>query len=39
MRPTCIDWCPAARECIGSEKYDRLMKKKNFPKNKNEGNE
>ncbi len=28
MRPTCIDWCPAAKECIGAEKYDRLMKKK-----------
>jgi len=25
MRPTCIEWCSAARDCIGSEKYDRLM--------------
>lgn len=25
--PTCIDWCPHARECIGAEKYDRLMKR------------
>ncbi len=26
MKPTCIEWCPSARECIGAEKYDRLMK-------------
>jgi hypothetical protein len=26
MKPTCIEWCPAARECIGQEKYERLMK-------------
>jgi hypothetical protein len=26
MRPTCIEWCPAAKECIGAEKYERLMK-------------
>ncbi len=26
MRPSCIEWCRAARECIGAEKYDRLMK-------------
>jgi hypothetical protein len=25
MRPSCIEWCPAARDCVGSEKYDRLM--------------
>ena len=29
MKPTCIEWCPAARECIGNEKYERLMKRKN----------
>ncbi len=23
---TCLQWCPAARECVGAEKYDRLMK-------------
>ena len=23
---TCIQWCPAARECVGAEKYERLMK-------------
>jgi len=22
--PTCIDWCPHAKECVGPEKYDRL---------------
>jgi hypothetical protein len=25
MQPTCIEWCPAARDCIGAEKYERLM--------------
>jgi predicted amidophosphoribosyltransferase len=27
MVPSCIQWCPAAKECVGVEKYDRLMKK------------
>ncbi|MBA4349143.1 MAG: hypothetical protein C0415_04030 [Thermodesulfovibrio sp.] len=27
MLPTCIEWCPAARECVGDEKHERLMKK------------
>ncbi len=27
MKPSCLQWCPSARECIGSEKYERLMKK------------
>ena len=22
---SCIDWCTYARECVGSEKYERLM--------------
>ena len=26
MKPTCLEWCPAAKECIGAEKYERLMK-------------
>jgi hypothetical protein len=26
MKPTCIEWCPAAKECIGVEKYERLTK-------------
>ncbi len=26
MKPTCIEWCPSARECIGTEKYERLTK-------------
>ncbi|MFZ2197238.1 MAG: hypothetical protein WAV13_05850 [Thermodesulfovibrionales bacterium] len=25
MQPSCIEWCPAARDCVGAEKYDRLM--------------
>jgi len=28
MKPTCIDWCLAAIECIGEEKYERILKKK-----------
>jgi hypothetical protein len=28
MKPTCIEWCPAAKECIGAEKYERLIKAK-----------
>ncbi len=26
MKPSCIEWCPAAKECVGAEKYERLMK-------------
>ncbi|GAB4390478.1 MAG: hypothetical protein Kow0025_22800 [Thermodesulfovibrionales bacterium] len=26
MKPSCIEWCPAAKDCIGAEKYERLMK-------------
>lgn len=26
MKPTCLQWCPAAKECVGAEKYERLMK-------------
>ncbi len=26
MGVTCLQWCPAARECVGAEKYDRLIK-------------
>ena len=22
--PSCVDWCQAARECIGEEKYKKL---------------
>ena len=22
---SCIDWCTCARECVGDEKYERLM--------------
>jgi DNA-directed RNA polymerase subunit RPC12/RpoP len=24
--PSCIDWCPFAEQCIGTEKYQRLTK-------------
>ena len=24
--PTCIQWCKAARQCIGAERYDEIMK-------------
>jgi len=24
--PSCIQWCPAARRCIGSERYDAILK-------------
>jgi len=27
MNPSCMQWCPAAKECVGAEKYERLMKK------------
>jgi hypothetical protein len=26
MKPSCIEWCPAAKECVGLEKYERLVK-------------
>jgi ribosomal protein S27E len=26
MGANCLLWCPAARECVGSEKYERLTK-------------
>lgn len=25
MKPSCIEWCQAAKDCVGSEKYERLM--------------
>ncbi len=28
MKLTCIEWCPSAKECIGTEKYERLIKKR-----------
>ncbi len=24
--PNCVRWCQAARECIGAERYDAIMK-------------
>lgn len=26
MKTSCIEWCPAAKECVGLEKYERLMR-------------
>lgn len=23
---SCIDWCSSARQCVGSDKYERLMR-------------
>jgi len=25
MKTTCLDWCPSAKECIGVEKYERII--------------
>jgi predicted amidophosphoribosyltransferase len=27
MKPSCLQWCSAAKECVGAEKYERLIKK------------
>jgi|WetSurMetagenome_2_1015567.scaffolds.fasta_scaffold00152_42 hypothetical protein len=27
MAPSCIEWCAAAKECVGPDKYDRLISK------------
>ncbi len=29
--PSCIEWCQSAKECIGEEKYNRLMEAKAKP--------
>jgi len=26
MKMSCLMWCPAAKECVGAEKYERLIK-------------
>ena len=26
MKQNCLLWCPAAKECVGAEKYERLVK-------------
>ena len=26
LKTSCIMWCPAAKECVGAEKYERLIK-------------
>lgn len=28
LPPSCIEWCPAAKECLGIEKYERIIKAK-----------
>jgi len=28
VMPSCIDWCPAAEECVGPEKWQQLQKEK-----------
>lgn len=25
MKPSCIQWCRSAKECVGQKKYERLM--------------
>ena len=26
MKASCIMWCPSAKDCVGAEKYERLLK-------------
>lgn len=26
LKASCLMWCPAAKECVGLEKYERIMK-------------
>lgn len=26
IKTSCIEWCPAAKDCVGIEKYERIMK-------------
>jgi hypothetical protein len=28
MKPSCIQWCKFAKECVGTEKYERIVKAK-----------
>lgn len=38
--PSCIEWCAAARQCLGEERWKELMAKDNqtdSPKNQSEG--
>lgn len=32
--PSCVDWCKAARECIGEDKWRELMERKKNKKEK-----
>lgn len=31
---SCLDWCKEARKCVGDEIYERYLKNKNKPKEK-----
>lgn len=26
MKPCCVLWCPAAKDCLGAKKYEELMR-------------
>ena len=26
LKPSCLEWCPSAKECVGLAKYERIMK-------------
>lgn len=28
MLPTCLDWCAAAKECVGEKKYNKYLQAK-----------
>jgi hypothetical protein len=34
MVPTCLDWCSAARECVGEKKYKTYLQSKKIKKGK-----
>ncbi len=27
LKPSCLQWCPAAKDCLGAQKYERLLEK------------
>ena len=35
-KPSCLDWCKFARECVGEEKYSKYIKSKSAVSNKTE---
>ena len=32
--PSCIEWCASARQCLGEERWQQLIRKDNTPKGK-----